>query len=85
MSIPGDWVLNYDWGFTGHYLQGALGLNADGTCEVGPDPKTRGGWMLHNGQILIQFQDSEFDGFRPTYSGVVEGNAMVVAPDPGPL
>jgi hypothetical protein len=84
MSMLGDWVLNYDFGFTGQYSQAILRFNTDGTF-VSPDLTGDAGgdlfgkWMSHDGQILLQFQHepSATDNNRVTYGGVVQGNAIV--------
>jgi hypothetical protein len=76
MSIPGDWVLGFDWGLTGHYFTEPLVFNVDGTFACGEITEF-GRWVSQDGQIIFQFEGEERDGFRTTYSGVVEGKAMV--------
>jgi hypothetical protein len=85
MSISGEWLLNYDFGFTGQYSQAILRFNADGTF-VSPDVTgdaggdSHGKWVSHDGQLLLQFQPDQLgatETARATYSGVVQENVMV--------
>ena len=71
MSVPGAWILHYNWACDGRYGNTPITFNADGTFASAP---YTGKWSSHNDQILFQFA-----GESPptTYGGTVVDSAMV--------
>jgi hypothetical protein len=69
MSVPGNWVLHYDWGCSGNYISAPITFNNNGTFAV---QGLSGKWSSHDGQILFQF-----DSNHATYGGSVVDSAMV--------
>jgi hypothetical protein len=73
MSVPGAWMLHYNWACDGRYGNNPITFNADGTFT---SPPYTGKWSSHDDQIQFQFQVA---GESPdtTYRGTVVDSAMV--------
>jgi hypothetical protein len=64
LSVPGKWVVYYDWGCDGRPGATVTTFNSDGTWS--DDEGYTGIWV--KGRHMLMFT---FDNFKTTYSGVI--------------
>jgi hypothetical protein len=73
MTIPGNWVLHYDWNVTGTYSTSNMTFNANGTFTG--TPSLTGKWYFSEGKIFWRYDGSPAtvysgDGADKALSGI---------------
>jgi hypothetical protein len=74
MDIVGEWVIHFDWGGSGKYIDDIIVFNDNGTFIV-PSEGATGKWVQFDDMILWQYND--YDSLRTAYSGNIIKDSML--------